>query len=422
MHLLKNLIVADTESADNGEQRDLLIENGIITAIGPALKAPAEATVIDLKGQYVSPGFIDIGPYLGDPGHEEREDIDSLAAAAVRGGYTAVAPLPNAEPVRHDKSGVNYLVNHSGRLPVTLLPLGAVSRDAAGSDITEMIDMQRAGAVAFTDGLRPIKTAGMLSRALHYVKNFGGTVINQPLDTSLSPAGQLHEGTVSTRLGMPGFPSLAETMMVDRDIALLAYADSRLMLHLLSSGASLSAIKSAKERGLRLFTSVSAHHLQFTVEDVADFSVNLKVLPPLREEADRLALLGGLLDGTIDCVVSNHIALQPENKDLEFFYSDFGALGLESCFAQVATLLYGEISPDRLAHLFSHGPRRALDLEPQRIAEGEIAELSCFQLDELWTLTLADIASKGANSPVIGHTFKGGPTGIFSRNRWIPSY
>lgn len=422
MHLLKHVIIADSTSSLNGQTVDLRIADGKIIELGNGLATGNKETVVDLKGAYVSPGFIDIGPYLGDPGHEEREDIESLAASGLRGGYTALAPLPNTEPARHDKSGIRYLIERSRDLPVALLPLGAVSLKTEGKDITEMIDMHHAGAVAFTDGLHPITSAGLLSRALHYVKSFGGTVINQPLDDSLSPGGQLHEGVISTQLGMRGIPDLSETLTVHRDLELLAYADSRLLVHLISSADSLPMIKTAKEKGLAAFASVSALHLQFTVAELADFDSNFKVLPPLRAEADRQALINGVVDGTIDCIVSNHVAHQEEGKKLEFAYADFGSLGLETCFAQTSTVLGGRLKADQLAALFCHGPRRALNLPTLSIEQGASAEFSFFQLNKEWTFNRQNLAGKGDNSPLLGKVLKGGVVGIYRNGQFHSSH
>ncbi|MEM9837138.1 MAG: dihydroorotase [Bacteroidota bacterium] len=418
MHLLKHLTIADRESPENGRQCDLRIEDGIIVEIGENLLPGSEEEVIDLSDTFVSPGFIDIGPYLGDPGHEEREDITSLIAAGLRGGYVALAPLPNSEPTRHDKSGIRYLIESSKHFPLDLLPLGAISLNTEGKDITEMIDMHQTGAIAFTDGLHPVTSAGMMSRALHYVKSFSGTIINQPFDPALAPGGQMHEGIISTQLGMRGIPHLSETLCLHRDLKLLAYADSRLLVHLISTAESVDMIATAKASGLAVFASVAPLNLQYTDAALAGFDSQFKVSPPLREEADRQALLQGIRSGTIDCVVSNHIAHQEDNKKLEFPYAAFGSLGLESCLAQVNTVLGDSIATDALAALFSHGPRKALQLPPLSIAVGLPASLSFFRRDLEWTFTTDQLAGKGINSPLIGQTLRGRALGIYHRGQF----
>lgn len=414
MHLLKQLTIADLHSPYDGQLCDLRIADGQLVEIGPQLASKASETVVEMKGHYVSPGFFDIGAYLGDPGHEDREDITSLAAAAIRGGYTSVAVLPNTDPVRHDKSGIRYLQERSKGLDVHLLPLGAISRDTAGKDITEMIDMHQAGALAFTDGLRPVNDAGLMLRALEYAKSFGGIIINQPLQAKLAAGAQIHEGPMSTQLGMLGFSALSETLAVHRDLELLAYTQSKLLLHLISSAQSVELLRKAKQQDLQVAATVSAMHLQFTVDELANFDVNFKISPPLREESDRQALIEAVLDGTIDGIVSHHIGCTTEEKELEFPYADFGSLGLETAFGQAATVLAARISPSRLAALFSHGPRKALGVERLHIQEGAAAELTFFQLAASWEVEPTDLASKNHNTPMLGRKLSAKPSGVYS--------
>lgn len=415
--MLRNALVTDQKSSYNGQQLDLRIREGKIVAIGEALKAEDQEAVVDLKGARVSPGFIDIGPYLGEPGREEREDLISLSLAAARGGYTAVAPLPDAKPARHDKSGIAYLRDQARELPVSILPLGAVSQNLAGQDITEMMDMRAAGAVAFTDAPRSIASAGLMSRALHYVKTFGGIVINCPLDASLAPHGQLHEGPVSTRMGLPGIPPISEQLMLHRDLELLEYADSKLLVHLVSCERSLELLAAAKRKGLGVNASVAALNLQFTSAVMEDFDSAFKVIPPLREASDQAALIGGLLDGTIDCVVSNHIGHDEEHKELEFTYAAFGSPALQSCFAQSCTALGAAVAPDQLAAFFSHGPRRALGLPPLQLEIGAIAELSFFNVDESWGFQPHPATEKGGRNGLNGKRLVGRPIATYHNGR-----
>lgn len=417
MHLLRQLIVSDRQSEFDGQTVDIRIRNGSIAAIGPDLTAEKQEEVIELEGNYVSPGFVDIGPYLGDPGHEDREDLESLALAAARGGYVAVAPLPDARPARHDKSGITYLLQAARELPVRVLPLGAVSQDLAGQDITEMIDMHAAGAVAFTDGPHPIAAAGLMARALHYVKAFGGLVINTPYDASLSPHGQLHEGPVSTRLGLPGIPALGETLMLHRDLELLAYADSRLLTHLVSTAAAVETLAAARKRSLRVTASVAALNLHLAAPALEGFDTNYKVLPPLRSDADRQALISGLANGTIDCVVSNHRAHVPEDKELEFAHADFGATGLQSCFAQALTAVGDQMPLSELTARFSYGPRHALGLPAVTLRPGDPAELTVFDPHHEGTFAQHPATTKGLNNGAVGLTLRGRPVATYLDDR-----
>ncbi|PHI19586.1 dihydroorotase [Lewinellaceae bacterium SD302] len=415
MPLLRNILVTDSRSAHNGQLVDLRItdDENKIAAIGKKLPRSKDEIEFDLKGVRASPGFIDLGPYLGDPGHEEREDLESLALAAARGGYVAVAPLPDAKPVRHDKSGISYLLDRSKDLAVDFLPLGAISQDLSGTDITEMLDMHAAGAIGFTDAPKPVASAGLMSRALHYVKAFGGLVINQPLDRSLAPHGQLHEGTVSTGMGIPGLPPISEHLMLYRDLELLEYAESALLVHLVSTVRSLEMIRAARQKGLDVSASVAALNLQFTDEAVSDFDPNFKVLPPLRSASDRDALIKGLREGTLDLIVSNHQAHETESKDLEFAYAEFGATALQSCFAQAVTVLGSTFEPAEIAAFFSHGPRRALRLPALAIEEGATASLSFFDLEATGSFAQHPATEKGLNNGLIGRELTGRPVATF---------
>lgn len=417
MQLFKNIYVADHQSSYNGKQVDIRISNGKIEAISTDLSPKDGETVTDFDGAMVSPGFLDIGPYLGDPGHEDREDLESLSQAARRGGYTSVAPLPDANPVRHDKSGISYLLQNAKDLAVKILPLGAVSQNLEGQDITEMIDMQRAGAIAFTDGPKSIASSGLMSRALHYVKTFDGLVINAPFSRSLSPHGQLHEGEVSTRMGLPGIPTISEQLMLYRDLELADYADSRLLTHLVSTATAVKMLADARKKGLKVTASVAVLNLQFTDEVMSNFDPNFKVLPPLRAESDRTALIQGLKDGVIDCIVSNHQAHEPEQKSLEFAYADFGCTSLQSCFAQAVTVLKDDMDAATVAALFSHGPRQALGLPKQSIEVDMPAELTFFQFDQTSTFQLHPTTEKGRNNGLIGHDLTGGPIATYVNNQ-----
>ena len=419
-HLLRRLTVHDPTSSFNGQTVDLLLVDGRIEAIGVALSAERADRVVEWpEGAGVSPGWVDIGAYVGDPGQEQRETLDSLARAAAAGGYTRVAVLPNTEPQLHDKGGIQYITAEAERLPIFVHPLGAISHATAGKEITEMIDMQRSGAIAFTDGLHPIAQTGLLLRALQYVKSFDGLIVNMPLDLSLIADGQLHEGALSTSLGMPGIPTVAETMYLERDISLLAYSDSRLHVHGVASRESVTLIRKAKARGLRISAATPVLNLLHTDAVLAEFDSNYKVLPPLREAADREALREAVADGTIDMVYSNHQPLDPEAKDLEYPYADFGAEGLETAYAALRSALGERMSPELLVRTLSGAARELFALPPATIAEGARAELSFFLPDTAWTPTADDLRSLSNNNPLLGQSLIGRPLGIYAKAQLI---
>ncbi|PHN04911.1 dihydroorotase [Flavilitoribacter nigricans] len=405
--LIRNATITDPNSSHQGEQLDLLIDQGVITRVGTGISVSDADDSWDLKGALLSPGWLDIGAQTGDPGLEHREDLEHAAEAAMAGGYTGVASFPNTQPCVHSKSEVHYILQRTRDFLVDFYPIGAVSQDCAGKEITEMLDMQAAGAVAFSDGKLPVAHAGLLMRALLYAKAFGGVILNHPHETSIIPGGQMHEGVVSTQLGMKGIPALAESLMVQRDIDILAYSESRLHLHNISTTRAVSLIRQAKKEGLQISCSVPALNLFFTEEDLKGFDSMLKVLPPLRTEEDRDALIAGLQDGTIDLITSNHVPLEVEAKQLEFSYAKFGAVGLGTAYAAARTALAGRLDATQLVEKFSIAPRKLLGLPVPVIAEGETANLTAFDPEMNWTLEKKDIRSRSKNSPFIGRELTG---------------
>jgi dihydroorotase len=413
MHqLIKNVTIVDPASPHNGQQLDVRLQDGRIAAIGHALAAEG-AQVWDAAAACLSPGWVDQGAFVEDPGQEHREDLHSLARAAAAGGYTQVVIEPDAQPVRHDKSGILYVRRQATGLPVAVHPLGALSRDLSGKELSEMIDMRQAGALAFSNGNQPVTHAGLLLRALLYVKTFDGLVINRPLDESVSPGGQLHEGRMSTQLGMRGIPALAEELMIERDLRLLAYTDSRLHLANISTAAAVEQIRNAKKAGLRVTASVAALNLVYTDEVLADFDTHFKLMPPLRGEEDRAALVEGLTDGTIDWVSSNHRGLEVEAKMLEFPYADFGAIGLESAFGLMRRATVGRMPLEALIDRLAYRPRMAMGLPLATIETGAAADLTLFAPDERWVFGSQHIRSKSTNTPLIGHELLGRSLAVF---------
>lgn len=404
--LFRSVRIVDRTSPHHGQVVDLRLRGERIVDIGTDLP-PEGAQVTEGNGRCLAPAWVDIGAWVGDPGHEHREDVESLIAAARQGGYSTVAVLPNTSPTLHGKSEVSYIQRRAAGAAVSVLPLGALSRDAKGQDLTEMIDMYRNGALAFTDGLHPVQHAGLMMRALHYVKAFDGIVINMPYEESTAPGGLMHEGTVSTRLGMRGIPTLAETLMVERDLRLLAYTESRLHLQNLSAAESVDCVRRAKAEGLAVTASVPVLNLLYDHEALEDFDANFKVLPPLRAVTDRDALRAGLADGTIDLINSNHLPQDEEAKVLEFPYADFGTTALETTFAVARTALEGTLELEDLVDVLAHRPRQIFGLPTVRIAVGERAELTLFDPDEEWTVAPADLASRSRNTPLLNARLRG---------------
>ncbi|RMG76728.1 MAG: dihydroorotase [Bacteroidetes bacterium] len=420
--LIQKATVVHPLSPFNGEQVDLFIEDGTIRAIGspPEISRFQPDEIIQAEGLCVSPGWFDVGIQVGDPGFEDREDLESAAAAARAGGFTGVGVWPNSRPVVHSKSEVMYMLKNTRDALVDFYPIGAVSRDCAGVDITEMYDMYDHGAVAFSDGRFSIQNDGLMLRALQYVRLFDGVIMNHPHQKAVAPGGQMHEGKTSTSMGLKGIPTIAETLMLVRDIYLTEYTGSRLHVINVSSAEGVEIIRKAKKKGLNITASVAAMNLVFEDTDLADFDPNLKVWPPLRSAADRKALIRGLKDGTLDCITSNHTPLTTEEKDLEFFYAEYGAIGLETTFGAVCSVLEKEIGLSGIVEKMAVAPRRIFRLPVPEIKVGAPANLTLFAPQTPWSFTEENRFSKSKNSPFFGRTLQGKPIGVVhNKQTWF---
>src|SRR5262245_610700 len=287
--LIKNARVIDPNSPFNSQLADIFIENGIIKQIGKKLSVKADKE-LSLKALCVSPGWVDMFANFADPGYEYKESIESGSEAAAAGGFTDVLVIANTKPIIDTKSQVEYLVQKTKSIPVDVHPIGAVTKATEGKELAEMYDMKTSGAIAFGDGINCIQSAGLLVKALQYVKAFDGVIIQLPDDKSINPHGLMHEGIVSTQIGLPGKPSMAEELIVARDIKLARYADSKLHFTGVSAKKSLEYIERGKKSGASISCSVTPYHLYFTDDDLKDYNSNLKVNPPVRTTEDRDAL------------------------------------------------------------------------------------------------------------------------------------
>ncbi len=420
MHLLiKNAHIFDGKS--ESKPQDILIKDGRIAEIGTQIAAPKNATVWESTKLCVSPGWMDIGVQICDPGYEHREDLGTALAASAAGGFTAIAPFANTSPALHSKSEILYVKNKAAGLnsPVAVYPIGAISQGCEGKDLAELMDMNSAGSVAFSDGNKAVQDAGLLLRAIRYVQSFNGLVFNEPYHKSIASGGQMHEGLVSTSLGLKGIPSLAEELMVQRDLSLLEYAGGRLHIHLISTAKSVEMIRAAKKAGKQVTCSVAVANLCFSDEKLSDFDSNWKILPPLRSPQDSKALLKGLSDGTIDFICSNHIPWDEEAKNLEFPFADFGMIGLETCFALCCTFLSKSLTINDIVEKLSHAPRRTLGITTPEIKVGEKADLSVFDPEAEWVYGEKGIASKSKNSPFLGQKLKGRVIGVVNNGAYL---
>ncbi|WEA01971.1 dihydroorotase [Mucilaginibacter sp. SJ] len=400
--LIKSATILDPGSSFHQQVADILIENGVITRIADDIDADAE--LFDAEGKYVSPGFFDLNCNIGELGMETKEDLRSGTIAAAAGGFTGIALMPNSQPPVHSKSEVEYLLNRSKSNLVDVYPLGTISQKREGKDLAEMYDMYQSGAKAFTDGNRPVQDAGLMERALLYAQGFDALVFSYPEDTAIAGKAKVNEGEISTLLGMKGIPSLAEELMVARDLYLAEYTVSRIHFTTISTARSVELIREAKRKGIEVTCDVAAHHLVLTDEALLGFDSLYKVKPPLRTADDVAALVKGLKDGTIDAIVSQHTPHEIEFKDVEFEVAEYGMVGLQTAFALA---LKAGLPVELIIEKLAINPREILGVELPVIAEGENANLVIFDTDTEWEYTAANNKSKSANSPYIGQRLKG---------------
>jgi dihydroorotase len=414
--LLQQATVSDPSSPFNGHVADILIDDGSIISIAKNIDA-SDARIVNMKGKYVSPGWMDSFAHFCDPGDEYKETIETGIKSAAAGGFTSVAVIPNTNPVVQTKSQVEYVISRSRNQIVNVLPMGAVSKSCEGKDLAEMYDMRSAGAIAFTDGLNAIQSAGILLKALQYVKAFNGLVLQIPDDTSINPHGLMNEGIISTTLGLPGKPAMAEEIMVARDIKLARYTESRLHFAGVSSAKSLEYIQRAKEGGIQISCSVTPYHLYFSDEDIKGYDTHLKVNPPLRTPKDRNALRKALQEGIIDTVSSFHIPQDWDHKICEFEYARPGMIGLETAFAATWSVMNKLWSVDDWVNTIAIRSRNIFGLAIPSIKEGSKAELTLFNPNHSFVFTQEMICSRSKNSAFIGKELKGAVLGVINNKQ-----
>ena len=404
--LIKSATIVDPKSPLHGKKRDLLIDKGNIVSIAAAITATPKMQVIKEKGMIVSPGWIDLRANFRDPGHEYKESLGSGIDAAARGGFKTVVLMPSTYPVIDSKSQIEYIYSRTQDQYVRVLPTGSLSEKMEGKQLSEMYDMDQAGAIAFTDDKHNVGTE-LMTRALEYSKNFDGLIMTFPYDRGMVPAGMVHEGPTSVAMGLKGIPSVAEELRLSRDIDLLRYTGGRMHVSLISTAKSVDMISKAKKEGLNITCAVADHQLNFIDEDMMEFDSELKVLPPFRSKEDRKALIAGLKDGTIDAICSDHSPEDIEHKDLEFEYANFGISSLETAFCSAFTALDGILTVEEIIDKFVDGPLDILGLDRTIIREGEPAVITLFSSAETTVFDADDWISKSKNSPFLNRELKG---------------
>jgi dihydroorotase len=414
--LLRGARVVDPASGLDGV-RDVLIEGDRIARIAasiPPASAPGAAVIELGRDLIVCPGFIDMHVHLREPGYEHKETVATGAASAVAGGFTAVACMPNTNPVNDSASVTRFILKQAAEAALArVYPIGAVSKGSDGKELAEMADMREAGCVAYSDDGRPVATAMLMRRALEYAGMLGVAVIDHCEDKTLAADGVAHEGFHASKLGLRGIPGASEDVMVERDIVLAAMTGSHAHIAHLSTAGALRAVGAAKARGVRVTCEAAPHHFTLCdqrLETPLAYDTNLKMNPPLREDADRDALIAGLRDGTVDVIATDHAPHHADDKRVEFDRASFGIVGLETCVSLSLDRLVhaGVVGIGRLVELLSANPARILGVPGGRLAEGDLADITILAPDLAVTVNAAGFRSKARNTPFDGWALRGG--------------
>lgn len=414
--LLRGAHVVDPQVGLDGVA-DVLIDGDKIAEVGQGLEPPADAEVIDASGKYLVPGLVDMHVHFRDPGFEYKETIDTGSRAAAHGGFTDVATMPNTDPVTDTGAEIRYQIDrgkHAGL--VHIRPIGALTRGEKGEALSEIGDMVVEGAAAFSDDGHGVQSAGMMRTCMEYVSQFDRAVLAHCEIDSLTTNGVINEGKASTRLGMFGWPALGEELEIYRDIELAKLTDCRFHVCHISTAKGLDLVRAAKKEGLPVTCEVTPHHLFLNEDDITPtYNTNLKMNPPLRTKADMEALVEGICDGSIDCVVTDHAPHAPHEKDCEWEIAFFGCVGLETSLPLMLTklVLPGKMSWSRLVEVMAVNPRKVLTLEPVKVEAGSTADLTLIDPAAEIEVTEDWLQGKAKNSAFLGWHLTGAASDVF---------
>lgn len=420
--LLRHVKVVDPGGPHHDAEMDILIQDGRIAKIGKRIPK-GNAQEVKHEGLHASPGWVDLRAHFREPGEEWKQGLRNGLDAAAAGGFTAVAALPSTTPAVDNSGSVANLLRRAQGHLVRLLPIGGLTQGLKGQQLAELHDQHQAGAVAFSDDQHTVRNTRLMLLALQYTAGLphaSAPVMVFPNDPDLSRGGMMHEGPMSTRLGLKGIPAMAETIALARDLALLDYAGGHLHVATISTAESVEMIRQAKQRKLKVTASVAAHNLLLDDGCLRGFETCYKVLPPLRDSTHIDALREGVKDGTIDAIVSDHRPEDREHKVLEYGPAAFGIIGLETSFAVANTALKGHMTLRRLIERYTTGPRAVLGLPAVHLAEDSPAEITLFDPEVNWTCEEADLLSRSHNTPFLGQRFTGRPLGVVANGqRWL---
>jgi dihydroorotase len=400
---------------------ELLVRDGLIADFGPSLGHPDGVDVVHEDGAVLCPGLVDIRVDLGEPGFEYRETIASAAAAASAGGITTLAALPDSEPAIDDPALVHMLITRGRETgAVTILPYGAATKGCLGEELAELGLLREAGAVAFTDGTRAIASSAMMRLALSYARGFSARIVQHPEDVSLANGGSATEGELAARLGLPAIPAAAEAILVARDISLARLTGGAVHFAHVSTAAALELIRSAKAEGLAVTCDTAPPYFDLNENAIGDYRTYAKLSPPLRREDDRLAVLAGLADGTIDAIASDHQPRDADDKRLPFALASAGGVGLATLLAvTLAHVHNGELTLNAAIALLTSRPATLMGIDAGRIAKGAPGDLCLFHPDRIWKVRAGSLPGKAQNTPFDGRALEGMVLGTWKAGRRI---
>ena len=398
------------------EKLDILIKNGIIKKIDKKIPKNSKYTVLFCKNEVITNGFVDLHAHFREPGYEYKETIETGANSAFNGGYTRVCLMPNTNPVIDTPELVQNTINKSINLPVYIYPIGAITKEQKGFELSEIGQMVKKGAIAISDDGIPVQNSQILRMALEYSKKFKIPVINHAEDNCLVNEGIINEGEISLKMGLPGNPDISESTMVFRDLSIAEYVSGRIHIPHVSTEKSVNLIKTFLNKGVNVTSEVTPHHLCLTDSIIKNYDSNAKVAPPIRSEYDRKALINGVKSGIINCIATDHAPHAIEDKEKDIHHAPCGMIGLESAFGLVNKILSGEkMSIYSIINLFTINPAKIFNIKVNCIQEGSVAELNIINPKQKWIFSRESIYSKSKNSPILGMELLGKVVATFNK-------
>lgn len=424
MTLFRNIRITDSQSPFNGQNKDILIENHIISKIEPpfSIIPTPEMKIIAHEAACISPGWVDLQTHISDPGYEWKETLEQTAAAAAKGGFTTILGHPETDPCADNASVIRFLYEKSKALPVNFYFAGALTQSQDGKDFSQLYEMHTENAPAFTDGLHYPQSAGLMLRLRQYLSAFDGLMMVYPFDKSIAGDAQINEGNVSLMIGMKGTPEIAESVAVAKEISLHEYTPVRTHFQSVVSEGTLAILSKKKKQDPLISCGLPAFYLSLSEDCLLDFDTHYKVFPPLKSKRQIECLIKAITDNTIEVITSGHYPQGLEEKNCEFEIAEYGMLNLQTAFASAYAALVeaNHLSIDALIDKFTYSPRKVLRVPSVSVNIGQIADLTVFSVNSPWTLNKENIPSTAKNSPFLGRTFNLDVIGVFPAHKsWV---